>query len=214
MSLAKLGVGAEGYYLDTVALGTEEYYLGGGEAAGRWRGAGCPALALDGEVGADDLRSVLSGFDPQTGERTVPRNRRVPGFDLTFSAPKSVSLLHGLGSADVSAAVVAAHEAAVDAALAYLEREACRLRRGHDGVHVVEGTGFVAAGFRAPRVAASRVGAAGFRGPDVGVPEISQLVQLLTMRVEVPRQGHGQSGSDRQRHASTLRERECAVHLQ
>ncbi|MCU1377932.1 MAG: conjugal transfer protein (TraA-like protein), partial [Acidimicrobiales bacterium] len=148
MSLAKLGAGAEGYYLDTVARGTEEYYLGGGEAAGRWRGAGCLALALDGEVGPDDLRAVLSGFDPRTGDRTVPANRRVPGFDLTFSAPKSVSLLHGLGSPEVSAAVVTAHEAAVDAALAYLEREACRLRRGHNGVDVIEGKGFVAAGFR------------------------------------------------------------------
>jgi conjugative relaxase-like TrwC/TraI family protein len=41
----------------------------------------------------------------------------------------------------------AAHQAAVHEALGYLEREACRARRGHGGATVVEGRGFVAAAF-------------------------------------------------------------------
>jgi len=40
------------------------------------------------------------------------------------------------------------HDAAVDAALGYLERQAAFGRRGRDGVHRVESSGFVAAAFR------------------------------------------------------------------
>ena len=47
-------------------------------------------------------------------------------FDLTFSAPKSVSVLFAIGEPALARALVEAHEPAVDAALGYLEREACR----------------------------------------------------------------------------------------
>jgi conjugative relaxase-like TrwC/TraI family protein len=50
----------------------------------------------------------------------------VAGFDLTFSAPKSVSLLYGLSDPDVSRTV---HADAVAQTLGYLERRALRLRR-------------------------------------------------------------------------------------
>lgn len=147
LSLAKLAAGAEGYYLNTVASGTEEYYLGAGEAPGVWLGSACAELGLAGDVDADDLRAVLSGSSPD-GERLARSNRRVPGFDLTFSAPKSISLLHALGVASTAAQIVEAHEAAVAAAVGYLEREACQVRRGHDGIGQQQASGFVAAGFR------------------------------------------------------------------
>src|SRR3954471_5780603 len=101
LSLAKLAAGAEGYYLNTVAAGTEEYYLGAGEATGIWLGAGSLELGLAGDVNAGDLHAVLSGAAPD-GERLSRVGRRVPGFDLTFSAPKSVSILHALGDRSVS----------------------------------------------------------------------------------------------------------------
>src|SRR5205085_10222695 len=41
-----------------------------------------------------------------------------------------------------------AHEAAVDAAIGYLERHACWSRRGKNGVHQVRGGGFLGAAFR------------------------------------------------------------------
>jgi conjugative relaxase-like TrwC/TraI family protein len=72
----------------------------------------------------------------------------MPGYDCTFNAPKSVSLLFALGSAETRRQVREAHEAAVDAALAVLENEACRVRRGRGGAHVQPGDGFVAAAFR------------------------------------------------------------------
>ena len=141
------------YYLDQVASGAEDYYLGSGEAPGRWRGAGAIRMGLAGEVDAAVLRQVLAGVDPGDAVRLVragtPRRPRLPGLDLTFSAPKSVSVLYGLAAAEVSGEVVEAHEAAVSAALGYLEQHACFTRRRIDGVvEQVAGEGLVVAGFR------------------------------------------------------------------
>ena len=119
LSIGKLAAGGEDYYLEAVAAGVEDYYLGAGEAPGRWL-AGAGALGLEGEVAADDLRALLAGREPG-GEQLAaapPGRTRVPGYDLTFSAPKSVSLLHALGEPPVQSEVLAAHEAAVAAALA------------------------------------------------------------------------------------------------
>jgi len=144
-----LGHGQESYYLETVASGVEDYYIGRGEAAGRWLGTMAADLGLDGRVGADDLRQVLAGVDPISGDRFARGGeRRVPGFDLTFCAPKSVSVLWGLGDREVSATVRAAHDASVDAALRYVEEQACWSRRGTNGFVALRGDGFVAAAFR------------------------------------------------------------------
>ena len=150
LNVGKLANGRENYYLSTVARGAEDYYLGSGEALGRWLGRGIGGVGLSGEVGAEELRAVLSGLHPSSLEQLPERmhQRRLPGFDLTFRAPKSVSLLHALGDEDVAAAVTEAHEEAVTASLAYLEREACGTRRGPGGVDYHPGKGFVAAGFR------------------------------------------------------------------
>jgi len=150
LNVGKLARGRENYYLSAVARGAEDYYLGSGEAPGRWLGRGLGGVGLSDEVGADQLRAVLSGLHPTRLEQLPERmrQRRLPGFDLTFRAPKSVSLLHALGGKDVVGAVTEAHEEAVVAALAYLEREACGTRRGPGGVDYRPGKGFVAAGFR------------------------------------------------------------------
>ena len=112
LSVSKLGAGQEGYYLDSVAQGVEDYYLGHGEAPGRWIGlrvrAARPRRARSTRA---DLRAVLEGRDPVDGTRLIQaRKDRVPGFDLTFSAPKSVSVLFGLGDPDTVRAVRAAHD--------------------------------------------------------------------------------------------------------
>src|SRR5690606_37059850 len=100
--IAKLRVGQEAYTLAGVAQSLDDYYTGRGEADGVWIGVGAERLRLDGPVSADDLRAVLAGIAPGTGGltpngetlRTHPR--RVPGFDLTFKAPKSVSVLYAV----------------------------------------------------------------------------------------------------------------------
>ena len=165
MSLWKLRVGAEAYYLSQVASGLDDYYSGQGESVGRWVGNAATGLGLDGEVSGDDLRAVLAGLAPGTGltpngDQLRPHPRRVPGFDLTFSVPKSVSIAYALGDPLVQGAVVEAGEAAVAETLAWLEREACHVRRGTNNRHAkvpdvemwgtrrLPGAGFVAAQFR------------------------------------------------------------------
>jgi conjugative relaxase-like TrwC/TraI family protein len=149
LSIGKLGHGQESYYLETVASGAEDYYIGRGEAPGRWLGTMTAELGLDGRVNAADLGQVLAGVDPISGDRFARGGeRRVPGFDLTFCAPKSVSVLWGLGDREVSAVVRAAHDRSVDAALRYVEEQACWSRRGTNGFVALRGDGFVGAAFR------------------------------------------------------------------
>ena len=149
LSIGKIELKGEGYYLAAVADGVDEYYRGVGEAPGRWTGAAAERLCLGGEVAAGDLQAIWSGLDPSTGEQLGRfGGRRIAGFDLTFRAPKSVSLLGLMGDRDTVAAVRDAHEAAVDAAFTYIEREAARSRTGAQGAGQIEVRGLVAAGFR------------------------------------------------------------------
>lgn len=150
LSVGKLAPGQQQYYLDTVARGAEEYYTGAKEAPGEWVGTASAQLALAGEVDADALGRVLEHVHPSQAYRlTAARSAPVvAGFDATFCAPKSVSLLYALGDPETSNTVRNVHDAAVRASLAVLEREACRVRRGQGGATVVDGDGFVAAGFR------------------------------------------------------------------
>ncbi|MFZ6003039.1 MAG: MobF family relaxase [Actinomycetota bacterium] len=137
LSVAKLRVGQEAYQLSGVAQSLDDYYTGAGEAAGRWLGSGAELLGLDGEVDPDDLRAVLAGLAPGSGGLTPNGDalrthaRRVPGFDLTFKAPKSVSVLYAVtDDPRVQAAIIDAGETALRDALGWLEREAIHIRRG------------------------------------------------------------------------------------
>lgn len=129
------GRGAGEYYL---SLGREDYYLAGGEPPGKWFGRGAEKLGLLGEVKGGDFRSVFEGCYPKEAGRALVRNYddkdRVSGWDLTFSAPKSVSVLWAVGDGDTRRAIQRAHEEAVKAALNYVEDVAGITRRGRGGV--------------------------------------------------------------------------------
>ena len=152
LTIGKLGASVDQleYYEQQVAQGLEDYFSGRGEAPGRWMGGGCGGIGVSGQVDRDGFMRAMHGCDPRTGEGLrPPRSRtKVAGFDLTFSAPKSVSVLFAIANEDVSGALLEAHERAVEAAFAYVEREACFTRRGHDGVRRIRGEGFVAAAYR------------------------------------------------------------------
>src|SRR4249919_140502 len=121
LSIGKLGKGQDGYYLSKVAEGQEDYYSGEGEEAGQWLGDAARELGLSGEIEPDQLVAMLTGMNPATGEplglRAVPGKGPVPGFDLTFSAPKPVSLTWALAGGKVSPEVKAAHQRSVEVAL-------------------------------------------------------------------------------------------------
>ncbi len=152
MSIGKLTAGgrSERYYTQAVAKGREDYYAGHGEAPGRWTGSAWDSGETDREVTESELRGLLDGRHPRSDARLRRRRsaRGVMGFDLTFSAPKSVSIVFAVGDHEVAGAVRDAHDAAVKDAVGYLERAACRSRRGVNGRRDVEGQGFLAAAFR------------------------------------------------------------------
>lgn len=148
LTVAKLHAGHEQYYKDAVARGLDEYYAGTGELPGRWMGRGADLLGLTGELDGDALDAILDGRDPKTGTRLTAATPKVIGYDATFCAPKSVSLLYALGPPEIAAEVRAAHDVAVDAAFAVYESITCRVRRGHGGETVVEADGFVAAAYQ------------------------------------------------------------------
>jgi len=150
LSIGRLGIasGAD-YYLERVANSVDDYYLGHGEAPGQWIGTTSADIGLTGEVDPIALRNLLDGRAADgTDLGIVRRAARRPGYDLTFSAPKSVSLLWTFGSAEVRDTVSVAHDRAVAGVVDQLSREACVVRRGKDGKDAFAGAGFLAAGFR------------------------------------------------------------------
>jgi conjugative relaxase-like TrwC/TraI family protein len=150
LSIGKLTVEQSRYYERQVAQGRDDYYAGRGESPGRWTGLAGEILGLAGKVDKDGFVALMEGRHPGTGERLkrVGGRSKVAAFDLTFSAPKSVSVLFAVGDRALGGALVEAHEEAVAAAVGYLEREACRVRRGRGGVRREVGAGFVAAAYR------------------------------------------------------------------
>ena len=131
--LGAAGAGAAGYY---AALARDDYYTRGGEPPGDWLGRGAASLGLSGTVDAAALRHVLHGFDG-TGATARVQGAGADhhaGWDLTFSAPKSVSVLWATtDDPAVRAAIRDAQRAAVTATLAFAERHCAFTRRGHDG---------------------------------------------------------------------------------
>ena len=99
--------------------------------ASAWAGKGAEALGLSGPVNPGVFKDVLEGTVPDGSGRRLGRPEKDgsishrPGRDLTFSAPKSVSLVAMLGD---NANVVAAHDAAVKRTLAWLEATTIQTR--------------------------------------------------------------------------------------
>ncbi|MEQ5735453.1 MobF family relaxase [Providencia alcalifaciens] len=95
------------------------YFLGNLEA--RWMGEGAKSLGLEGEVTKEQLGEILEGRLPngQSLERMENgKNVHREGQDLTFSAPKSISVL-GLVLGDKR--MIDAHNHAVEVALKEVE---------------------------------------------------------------------------------------------
>jgi conjugative relaxase-like TrwC/TraI family protein len=151
LSIGKIAQGQHRYYERQVARGEDDYYSGRGEAPGEWTGAGARVLGLGGRVSAEQFNALIAGRDPRhTGSRLrgTPGDPKVAAFDLTFSAPKSVSVLFVIAPARASRALAACHEEAVRAALGFLEDAAVKVRRGRAGECVERGEGLIAAAYR------------------------------------------------------------------
>src|SRR5580700_11402446 len=96
LSIGKLALGQQRYYEQQVSQGGDDYYSGRGEAPGEWAGGGAEELGLAGEVSAAEFNALLEGRDPRAPGMRLRAGNSAPtiaAFDLTFSAPKSISVL-------------------------------------------------------------------------------------------------------------------------
>ncbi len=137
MSAGAMGGGQGGYY---VGLATEDYYLSGGEPPGIWIGEGAQRLGLTASgapVERESFLRLFEGFDPSGNGKGLVQNaggaRRQPGWDLTLSAPKSVSTLWACADPEMRQAIQAAHFAAACEACQFLQDEHAWTRRGKNG---------------------------------------------------------------------------------
>lgn len=100
--------------------GKDNYYTKGEQEAGVWFGKGAKRLGLQGMVDDNQFDKMIEGnFNGiQLGSHKDGEINHHPGWDHTFSAPKSVSML-ALVAGDER--LVAAHDKAVNFALGYIE---------------------------------------------------------------------------------------------
>lgn len=144
-------------------------------ATARWLGRGAETLGLVGKVSRKQMNALAAGFDPTTGkplsrsaghaavwhprldkdgatthgadgqELGTWRGGHRIGFDCTFSAEKTVSLLFAVADKQEQQRIIAAHRAAVSRAFEVME---CTIetRRGTNGRDVIGMQGLVASG--------------------------------------------------------------------
>lgn len=157
------------YFASTISV---DYYSsqsqssGGGEGEvteplGTWFGKGASALGLPQGIEREAYLRVFEGFHPHQPEQKLVQNagpwqrsnpegqsvqRRRPAWDLTFSAPKSISVLFALGDSQVRDRLLQAQAEAVSETLNFLEDRLAFGRRGKDG-HRREAVGLVVGRF-------------------------------------------------------------------
>ena len=111
--------GAAGYFA------ADNYYSPGeAETSGEWFGKGADALGLTGAVDKETFEALLKGSLPDGSQIGNPDRHRA-GIDLTFSLPKSWSLLALVGG---DRRILDAYRAAVKETLGWAERNAAETR--------------------------------------------------------------------------------------
>ena len=116
--LSSGGAGDYADYLEALTVAPEQgdYYLGSEgrpvEAQGVWlarpESLEAVGVAGAGAVDREEFVALMEGRRPGTQDEFLRRSHngvRTPGTDVVFSAPKSVSVVWGLGSAEVRAAI-------------------------------------------------------------------------------------------------------------
>jgi conjugative relaxase-like TrwC/TraI family protein len=101
----------------------DEYYVRDG--GGTWWSTGETIVRHGAEIDKETFRDLCGGIDPSTGRPLVrgsgPGHRA--GWDVTFSAPKSLSVLWMAGDENQRAMLQELHRAAVQDALGFLVKE-------------------------------------------------------------------------------------------
>lgn len=130
------------YYMQTL-----DYYKSDATAIA-WLGNGLKYLHLPEKIDENTFLNLLQGILPNGQKLQNPQGEHRPGFDMTFSAPKSVSVLVGL---DVAPDLVKFHDDAVKFAINQIEKEFTETRvRQNDDIRFVKTDNLVIASFRQP----------------------------------------------------------------
>lgn len=109
----------------------DDYYAVGGMAPSEWFGEAAEKLGLSGEVDREQFAELLEGrvAGQQLGTTRDGKVEHRPGWDITLSAPKSVSIMAEVAG---DKRLIKAHGVAVKVALAHVEKHmaATRIRQG------------------------------------------------------------------------------------
>jgi conjugative relaxase-like TrwC/TraI family protein len=131
--VASIGKGTVASYY----LRRTEYYLTGQEPAGLWLTTSSDlGIAVGQRVEADIFEKLHAGLGPDGKSLSANDGvgkKRVSGYDLTLSAPKSVSVLFALADDKTRATIERVQYEAAQAVIAMLNQEAAFIRRGHNG---------------------------------------------------------------------------------
>ena len=140
---------------DTHYYGNDGYYMDGSEELNNsmhWLGRGAEALGLDGTVKHDDYSRIMDGYvlgtEQRLGRMRDGKFEHRMGTDITFSAPKSISLAALIGGDE---RVINAHHRAVTKTLQYIEKNILESRAVNPKTGAFErikGQNMVAATFR------------------------------------------------------------------
>jgi Ti-type conjugative transfer relaxase TraA len=128
----------EGYTVGAEDPGARQH----DEPPGRWVGSFAGKIGIGGaQVQRGDIEKSLAGFHPRSGEalsNNAGHEKHKPGYDLTFSAPKSVSIAWASALPDLQRQISEAQQKAVERALAHAEQSGAFVQRaGHAGVEKI-----------------------------------------------------------------------------
>lgn len=122
------------YYKNEYKKG--DYFSEEGSIAGVWAGKGAEKLGLKGQVKEKDFVNLAEGKDPRTEEQLIKYRKtnetyvgHRAGFDITFSAPKSLSLTSLIGE---DKRIIELHEKSVSRAMQEIEKYSM-VRNGENG---------------------------------------------------------------------------------
>ena len=130
LSISARGSGASAAtYYETLEGDTEleDYYAQ--ESAGYYLGNGAQAIGLVGAVNRDEFLELAAGRTPFGDVHGAGDNHRA-GWDLTFCAPKSVSIVWGVADESIRDAIQGVHDWAIGESIRFIEDHAAFTRRG------------------------------------------------------------------------------------
>ena len=151
VSIAKVTAGKQPYYESELEVTQEAYYLKERISQNQYVGQGAAAWGLNGqtiEAGNPVFGSLFRGEHPITGDPLIRGTKTerqygqasykaVRAYDLTFSPPKSVSIIEALswttGDTQAEKQVWDCHERAVKATLRYVDDKLLFTRTGAGG---------------------------------------------------------------------------------